>query len=498
MSRLFRSFVAEVGRSGGGRLRAAALAERFEAYVANGSLAAPNDLAAVASFIAKRPSEATEYLAAAGVPLSDSIIGLLMHRVGLVALPRLGSFTPAAATELLHALSSNPTATLRDRLEQASDVVQGQIALLDGRGLALLANAYARMQLRDKGVLRKIARRGVVIMSTADGQAAAGLAHSFAKLQTYHKALFVALQERLLELSQGLPAAEVARCLFAFAQSLPPAGKEDPMSFAFDRTRGFGRIVDALVARAKALPVDSDGTARPTNLLMLRSMSILQIRDEPLLIRLLSGMNWTYLTPHEQCTVLQAVARLEMGALAQPVDLNALRGLAVARGGSLLCVLVGPLALLRYGSHGRCAWAWNPPMMSAWTRLLGGASAAALPPASLETHAKNGSWGGADGTHDVERSAAPHVPLACLALLPPFADRFGAHLAMQDAWRMLQFTRHIHSAARTQAVRDTLATTALQVSVEVSLRALLLADGVSLHVDDEVRAPPFFIDIVAA
>merc|ERR1712186_284646 len=117
-------------------------------------------------------------------------------------------------------------------------------------------------------------------MPEADGPAVAALAHSFARLRTYHHALFTAIKTRLLSVLDDLSAAEGARCLHAFARSVPPVSKADPAQFAFDaemHPRGFGTVMGPLFRRL-GQQLGRGEVCRETALLSLQAMGILSYR----------------------------------------------------------------------------------------------------------------------------------------------------------------------------------------------------------------------------
>lgn len=505
MSRLLRAFLAE--KPGG----AANILQRFEVYIQRESATKPGDLSALATLLAKRPREAEALLFAESSEQASGASGSSLHgkklsplvseclrRVAASAVPRLtaGDFTPNEVAELLHALSRAPSPELRAGLQSGGGLaVQAAVATLGPRGLTLVANAYARLHLRDVPVLRSIAHRGTEVVKEADAQALAGLAHAFAKTQTYHHKLFSALKGRLPEVVEDMAPAEVVSCLFAFARSLPPSDKMDPLVFAFESPRGFKHIFEALLARFRIL-LKGATLSKETALLALHAVDILQLREERLLVGLFAPLHWQSLAPSELCTALHAAARLGAGPLGGPESLG-LSGLAAARG-QQLCILTSALTLLVYqagcirtaGGMPR-PWRWDRHALHTWPQLLGDASAVALGHVAAERALPD-----QDQEQEHRTVAAPHVALACLLLLPPFAGCLGKYTTLRNARRLLQFGQFMHSARASRLASGNLTTSELQVAVEVALRRISIVEGRPLPTQAEVHALPFWLDIV--
>eukprot|EP00401_Gymnodinium_catenatum_P006240 CAMPEP_0117482288 /NCGR_PEP_ID=MMETSP0784-20121206/13342_1 /TAXON_ID=39447 /ORGANISM="" /LENGTH=523 /DNA_ID=CAMNT_0005276779 /DNA_START=107 /DNA_END=1675 /DNA_ORIENTATION=+ len=522
MSRLLRTFLASEALPA--KAGHAVTAQRFQEFLSKPGGASPGDMAAAATLLAKRPTIAGELLG------DNSATPCLLRAVAVVALPQLASFGPKETVELIHALSCAPEGSgvrgvVRAGLRSvaASGAVVENVAHLEGRGVALVANAYAQLHLHDAAVMRSLARRcadldraGPRAGSEFDATAAAAMAHAFAKLQTYHHALFSVLKTRLAGAAEQLKAGEVAQCLFAFARLLPPSSKTQTLTYAFDAARGFGRVLDALLARLRSCLRESpDVLPRETALLALRALHILQLRDEALLADVVASLPWPRLPPNELCVALQVAAGLEFvtSACARPHPLR-LPGLGAASP-QQSCLLVSALALLQYapprpqldaGAHGATPgssfaptfafpWRWDACAARAWLRLLGSAAATALGEA---TSARSGAYGGE--APETGRSAAPRVALACLVLLPPAGFRLTDHLALADARQLVRFARYMLSPTALIAGASGLETSEMQSSVELSLRRLAIADnGVESRLPTahgEVSVPPFWVDFV--
>jgi len=467
------------------------IAQRFQAFLLRDSTITHGDLAAVATLLAKRPDDAEAMLAGSGAPASGSrhpegaalepplgqVSKKLLECVALVALPRLaeGYLAPAEAVELLHALSRVPSAQVAEGVRRSSSVVGSSAAGLDPRSLALVANSYARLHLRDMDVLRAVARRGVEVLAGADGAAAASLAHAFAKLRVYHNALFVALKERLPKVLGDLAAAEVASCLFAFVRSLPPRSKGHPLTYAFESHKGFGNLFNALHARLRE-HLEAGSVSSETALLALQGLSVLHLRDEPLLEGLFGLIDWRGLNCVELCIALHAAAALGAGKFV-PVRLD-FPGLVAARG-ERLCILVSALNLLLHDGAGASL---DRLPDAAGQRLWPGAIEVAL--------GRAGGPGPSHAMSSADRSATPHVAVACLFWLPGLAGRWGGLATLQGVRSLLSLSKAPPPGSKPSAINSS----ELQVAVESCTRQVVSRQPCVIR--SEVNAAPFWLDIV--
>ncbi|CAE8717441.1 unnamed protein product, partial [Polarella glacialis] len=132
---------------------------------------------------------------------------------------------------------------------------------------------------------------------------------------------------------------------------------------------------------------------------------------------------------------------------------------------------------------------WSEAALRAWPVLVGRAASAALAPWDGEELPTNGE----EQAGHLPR-AAPHVPLACLALLPPIAGRLHSCTTLADLHELRRFAIHMGSEKADNS--QSLTTSELQVSVELSLRRIALVAGQKESFRSEERALPYWLDIV--
>jgi len=475
MSRLFRRFAKHVGRpSPGLPMSAASWSSAFSDFVSIGAVS-PADLAAGSTFLWRRSREAQAMLVGIGHEANEETIQQLSQSLRREALSRLHTFSAVEMTELLHACSRTPTDDFRRKLVASSEVVRGRISSLEPRGLALVLNAYARVQVKDQAVFSAVSVRGTETSEGADPQAVTGLLFAFAKLRVYHHRLFSILKKRVTQLADELPLVEVARCLFAFSRSLPLPHKKEPLAFAYQLGhRGFGDVLSVLFARLEDLvrsASEKEPISTDTCLLSLQALEVLQWRSPSMLKVLFRQLDERLLSAQDHVVVLQAASRLCAGSfLRAPASLTVpFAGCSEAQ----RCMLVSNLTLLQFStqpcvaSRSRFPMHWTDFDLRTWVQRVCEAATSAC------------SGGG----------ASPAVALSCLVNLPPFSERLES-ATLRDLSRILAFAR------TTSSRKQDLITSAIQTEVDMSLRRISIVDGTPLQLDSESGVFPFWVDLV--
>ncbi|CAK0861424.1 unnamed protein product [Prorocentrum cordatum] len=486
MSRLLRTFLAGERAA---HARPGDVGVRFEAFLARGLTAVDGkgvssaDLAAVATLLSKRHARAAAALEEAGAGGAAARAELLRSTAS-VALPLVaaGAFSAGEGAELLHALSRAPCGHVLAGLREASEALAAALPELQPRGLALVANACARLRLASGPLLERLPQRAAASLREADAPALAGIAHALAKMKLADGAAVRALDLRLPGVLPEMGPADAARVLFAVARLSPPSSR----SLMAALTGGGEQEPPARTSSCSATT-----WRRPT------------LPTSPPRRPSLPYKHWIYCacgttgccqgcwarfggTPCRPASSASPSTRARGWPRHRRSPRRACcrcRRTATAARGARLQIAVSSLALLLFsGGPGRPA-AWGGPALRRWPRLLARAAAAALArPAP-----------GREEEQDKEGGASPHVALSATVLLPPTAGCLAPAVATGDGRHLLDFARHMHAHATRSPVGG-LTTSRLQAAVQSTVRALGLTSGAAVAAEEP--AAPFWLDVV--